>query len=74
MATSSLLSPEETAQELGVSIQTAYRLFQARVFPVVFIGRLRKVRRSNLNAWLEQETRRAQPVETARTRRAEARA
>lgn len=65
MATDVLLSPEQVAQRLGVSLPTAYRLFQARRFPVVFVGRLRRVRESDLSAWMDSETRRQPDVEVA---------
>lgn len=69
-----LLSPEQVAEFGGFSLSSARRLFTAKLFPVIKIRRLIRVRESDFLAWLESETRRAQPLPTpsgTRTRRAE---
>ncbi len=47
------MSPEELAEFLGVSSTYAYRLRATGVIPCARIGRLRKVRRSDVEAFIE---------------------
>ena len=48
-----LLSPEEVRQHLGVSRTYTYRLLSTGAIPFVRIGRLRKVRRTDLEQFIE---------------------
>jgi excisionase family DNA binding protein len=47
------MSPEEVRQHLGLSRTYTYRLLATGAIPCVRIGRLRKVRRSDLDAFVE---------------------
>ena len=51
--TKSLLSAEELARELGVGRTTAYSLLWSGTIPSMKVGRLRKVRREDLEAYIE---------------------
>ena len=51
--TKKLLSAEELAQELGVSRTTAYALLWSGQIPSMKIGRLRKIRRKDVEAFIE---------------------
>ena len=48
-----LMSPEEVRQHLGLSRTYTYRLLSTGAIPCVRIGRLRKVRRSDLERFIE---------------------
>ena len=52
--TKRLLSAEELARELGVSRTTAYSLLWSKVIPSIKVGRLRKVRREDVEAFIAQ--------------------
>ena len=52
--TKKLLSAEELARELGVGRTTAYSLLWSRAIPSMKLGRLRKVRREDLEAYLAE--------------------
>ena len=51
--TKKLLSAEELAQELGVGRTTAYALLWSGQIPSMKVGRLRKVRREDVEAFIE---------------------
>ena len=51
--TKRLLSADELACELGVGRTTAYSLLWSGVIPSMKVGRLRKVRREDLEAYIE---------------------
>jgi excisionase family DNA binding protein len=51
--TQKLLSAEELARELGVGRTTAYNLLWSGQIPSMKIGRLRKVRRSDVIAFIQ---------------------
>lgn len=51
-----LLNAEEVAQELQISIALAYRLIQQKKIRAVRIGRLVRVRKNDLNQFIEQQT------------------
>ncbi len=51
--TKKLLSAEELAQELGVGRTTAYALLWSGQIPSMKIGRLRKVRREDVEAFIQ---------------------
>jgi excisionase family DNA binding protein len=51
--TKKLLSAEELAQELGVGRTTAYALLWSGQIPSMKIGRLRKIRREDVEAFIE---------------------
>ena len=48
-----LMSPEELAEFLGLGRTSTYRLLASGEIPCVRIGRLRKVRRSDVDAFIE---------------------
>ena len=48
-----LLSAEEMARELGVTRTTSYALLWSGTIPSVKVGRLRRVRREDLEAYIE---------------------
>ena len=52
--TKHLLSAEELAQELGVGRTTAYSLLWSGTIPSMKIGRLRRVRREDLDRFISQ--------------------
>jgi excisionase family DNA binding protein len=51
--TKKLLSADELARELGVGRTTAYSLLWSGAIPSMKVGRLRKVRREDLEAYIE---------------------
>ncbi len=51
--TKRLLSADELAQELGVGRTTAYSLLWSGTIPSMKVGRLRKVRRKDVEAFIE---------------------
>ncbi len=51
-----LLNAEEVAQELQISIALAYRLIQQKKIRAVRIGRLVRVRKHDLDQFIEQQT------------------
>jgi len=51
--TKRLLSADELARELGVGRTTAYALLWSEAIPSLKVGRLRKVRREDLEAYIE---------------------
>jgi excisionase family DNA binding protein len=56
-----LLSPEELADYLGVSLQTVYRWAATGVGPNrIKVGRHTRYRLSMINAWLDSRTKQAQ--------------
>ena len=48
-----LMSPEELAEFLGLGRTSTYRLLASGEIPCVRIGRLRKVRRSDVDAFID---------------------
>ncbi|MEW6230623.1 MAG: helix-turn-helix domain-containing protein [Bacillota bacterium] len=54
-----LLSPDQVAKRLGVSISTTYRLLQARVIPSVLVGRQVRVRESAVEDYISANERAA---------------
>ncbi len=58
--TKRLLSAEELARELGVGRTTAYSLLWSGAIPSMKLGRLRKVRREDLEAYLAERMGRSQ--------------
>ena len=52
--TKCLLSAEELARELGVGRTTAYSLLWSGAIPSMKLGRLRKVRREDVEAYLAE--------------------
>ncbi len=52
-----LLTVSECAECLNISTRHARHLFDTRAFPVVKVGRLVRVRRSDLDAYLAQNIR-----------------
>jgi len=52
--TKRLLSAEDLARELGVGRTTAYSLLWSETIPSMKVGRLRKVRREDLEAYLQR--------------------
>jgi excisionase family DNA binding protein len=49
-----VLTPEEVAEVLRLSRSTAYHLIEAGELPSVRIGRLRRVRKADLERWMEE--------------------
>lgn len=49
-----LLTVSECAESLNISTRHARHLFDTRAFPVVKVGRLVRVRRADLDAYLAQ--------------------
>ncbi len=58
--TKRLLSADELARELGVGRTTAYSLLWSGAIPSMKVGRLRKVRREDLEAFLAERMESAQ--------------
>jgi len=54
--TKKLLSADELAQELGIGRTTAYALLWSGQIPSMKIGRLRKIRRGDVEAFIEART------------------
>ena len=54
--TKRLLSADELARELGVGRTTAYALLWSGQIPSMKIGRLRKVRREDVQAFIDART------------------
>ncbi len=54
--TKRLLSADELARELGVGRTTAYALLWSGQIPSMKIGRLRKVRREDVQAFIDANT------------------
>jgi excisionase family DNA binding protein len=54
VAEKELLTPEELAVVLGCGRTLAYRLIAEREIPSFKIGRLRRVRRSDVNSFIER--------------------
>ena len=54
-----LLSAEELARELGVGRTTAYSLLWSGTIPSMKLGRLRKVRREDVESYLAERMKRA---------------
>ena len=52
--TKRLLSAEELAQELGVGRTTVYALLWSGTIPSIKLGRLRRVRREDLDRFISQ--------------------
>jgi excisionase family DNA binding protein len=50
--TKRLLSAEDLARELGIGRTTAYALLWSETIPSMKVGRLRKVRREDLEAYI----------------------
>ena len=50
--TKRLLSADELARELGVGRTTAYSLLWSETIPSIKVGRLRKVRREDVEAFI----------------------
>jgi excisionase family DNA binding protein len=50
--TRKLLSADELARELGVGRTTAYALLWSQTIPSLKVGRLRRVRREDLEAYI----------------------
>ena len=48
-----LLSADELARELGVGRTTAYSLLWSGTIPSMKVGRLRRIRREDLEAYIE---------------------
>ena len=51
--TKRLLSADELARELGIGRTTAYSLLWSGTIPSMKVGRLRKVRREDLEAYIK---------------------
>ena len=51
--TKRLLTAEDLSRELGVGRTTAYSLLWSETIPSMKVGRLRKVRREDLDAYIE---------------------
>ena len=58
--TKRLLSADELARELGVGRTTAYSLLWSETIPSMKVGRLRKVRREDLEAYIKTRMERGQ--------------
>ncbi len=55
MATKEFLTVREVQEMLGISKSGVYRLLHTDGFPALKIGNLVKVRRTELEAWLEAQ-------------------
>lgn len=51
-----ILSAEDLAKALNVSISTSYRLLHSKGFPVVTIGKRKMVNKNDLVKWIKQQT------------------
>jgi excisionase family DNA binding protein len=58
--TKRLLSADELARELGVGRTTAYGLLWSEAIPSMKMGRLRKVRREDLEAYIKASMERSE--------------
>ena len=50
-----ILEAEHIAQVLGISKHSAYELMKRKGFPVLKIGRLKRVNRDAFFRWMEEE-------------------
>jgi excisionase family DNA binding protein len=57
--TESLLTTKQVRERLAISREYTYRLLQAGTIPSVRVGRLRRVRPSDLDRYIEARTQRA---------------
>ena len=55
MATKEFLTVREVQEMLGISKSGVYRLLHTDGFPALKIGNLVKIRRTELEAWLEAQ-------------------
>jgi excisionase family DNA binding protein len=60
VADKELLTPEELAVVLGCGRTLAYRMLAERMIPSFKIGRLRRVRRSDVDSFIEQRVQAAE--------------
>ncbi len=51
-----VLTPEQVAEALCLSRSTTYRLIETGELPTVRIGRLRRVRKEDLERWVAEHT------------------
>jgi excisionase family DNA binding protein len=58
--TKRLLSADELARELGIGRTTAYSLLWSETIPSMKVGRLRKVRREALEAYIKARLERSE--------------
>ena len=58
--TKQLLSAEDLARELGIGRTTAYDLLWSETIPSMKVGRLRKVRREDLEAYIRTRLERSE--------------
>jgi excisionase family DNA binding protein len=58
--TKRLLSADELARELGIGRTTAYALLWSEAIPSMKMGRLRKVRREDLEAYIKASMERSE--------------
>jgi excisionase family DNA binding protein len=54
---SDLITPDELASQLGVGLPFIRKLAYKRALPVVKVGRYVRFKRSDVDTWLEQNTR-----------------
>jgi excisionase family DNA binding protein len=50
-----ILNVEDIAEVLGISKQSAYELMKQKGFPVIKIGRLKRVNRDAFSRWMENQ-------------------
>ena len=48
-----LLTPQQTADYLGIKLSTVYSMCMRKTIPFCKIGRLNRFRREDLNKWIE---------------------
>jgi excisionase family DNA binding protein len=55
-----ILKADEVAEILGVTKRHAYEIMEQKGFPLIRLGRLKRVNRDAFFKWLEQQSQQAQ--------------
>ena len=56
MIDKSILTPHETAAYLGIGMSKCYELLRSKNFPVLTIGKLKRVSKVALDEWISKHT------------------
>lgn len=56
MTEKSILTPQETATYLGIGMSKCYDLLRSKDFPVLTLGKLKRVSKVALDEWITKHT------------------
>ena len=56
MIEKSILTPQETAEYLGIGMSKCYELLRSKDFPVLTLGKLKRVSKVALDEWISKHT------------------